>query len=112
MENFLIPSPLVSKLERGVRFGFKRMGRSLNMITRQMGLILLVISLLMGICDGAEEDIYKIVILGNVKIEEGAIRGAIKSQEGGSFSVQKLSEDLRSIFDLGYFTDVQGDHNT
>jgi outer membrane protein insertion porin family len=79
------------------------------MILRQIGLILLVISLLMGICDGGEEDIYKIVILGNVKIEEGAIRGAIKSQEGGSFSVQKLSEDLRSIFDLGYFTDVQVD---
>src|SRR4030043_214726 len=109
MENFLIPSPLVSKLERGVRFGFKRMGRSLNMITRQMGFILLVISLLMGICNGAEEDIYKIVILGNVKTEEGVFRGAIKSQEGSPFSVERVREDLRSIFDLGYFTDVQVD---
>jgi outer membrane protein insertion porin family len=79
------------------------------MIIRQIGFILLVISLLFGICDGAEEDIYKIVILGNVKTEEGAIRGAIKSQEGGPFSVQKIREDLRSIFDLGHFTDVQVD---
>jgi len=109
MENFIIPSPLVYKMERGVRFGFKRMGRSLNMITRQMGFILLVISLLMGICNGAEEDIYKIVILGNVKTEEGVIRGAIKSQEGSPFSVERVREDLRSIFDLGYFTDVQVD---
>ena len=79
------------------------------MIPRQIGFILLAISLLMGICNGAEEDIYKIVILGNVKTEEGVIRGAIKSQEGGSFSVEKVREDLRSIFDLGYFTDVQVD---
>jgi outer membrane protein insertion porin family len=85
------------------------MGRSLTMIIRQIGLILLVISLLIGICAGAEENIYKIMILGNVKIEEGVIRGAIKSREGGPFSVEKVREDLRSIFDLGYFTDVQVD---
>jgi outer membrane protein insertion porin family len=63
----------------------------------------------MGICAGAEENIYKIMILGNVKVEEGVIRGAIKSREGGPFSVEKVREDLRSIFDLGYFTDVQVD---
>jgi outer membrane protein insertion porin family len=79
------------------------------MMTKQIGLIFLIISLLIGVCVGAEEDIYKIVILGNVKIEEGAIRGVIKSQEGGPFSVQKVREDLRSIFDLGHFTDVQVD---
>ena len=79
------------------------------MIMRQIGLVLLVFSLLMGICAGAEENIYKIMILGNVKVEEGVIRGAIKSREGGPFSVEKVREDLRSIFDLGYFTDVQVD---
>jgi len=79
------------------------------MITRRTGLILLVFSLLMGICAGAEENIYKIMILGNVKVEEGVIRGAIKNREGGPFSVEKVREDLRSIFDLGYFTDVQVD---
>ena len=76
---------------------------------RQIGLILLVLSLLIGICAGAEENIYKITILGNVKVEEGVIRGAIKSREGGPFSVEQVREDLRSIFDLGYFTDVQVD---
>ena len=76
---------------------------------RQIGLVLLVFSLLIGICAGAEENIYKIMVLGNVKVEEGVIRGAIKSREGGPFSVEKVREDLRSIFDLGYFTDVQVD---
>jgi len=76
---------------------------------RQIGLIFLVISLLIGICNGADEDIFKIMVLGNVKVEEGVIRGTIKSQEGGPFSVEKVREDLRSIFNLGYFTDVQVD---
>jgi outer membrane protein insertion porin family len=79
------------------------------MIVRQIGLVLLVFSLLIGICVGAEENIDKIMILGNVKVEEGVIRGAIKSREGGPFSVEKIREDLRSIFDLGSFTDVQVD---
>ena len=76
---------------------------------RRIGLVLLVFSLFTGICVAAGENIYKIMILGNTKVEEGVIRGAIKSREGGPFSVEKVREDLRSIFDLGYFTDVQVD---
>jgi outer membrane protein insertion porin family len=79
------------------------------MIMKRIGFVLLVTSLLIGICNGAEENIYKIMILGNVKIEEGVIQGAIKSREGSPFSAQKVREDLRSIFELGYFTDVQVD---
>jgi len=80
------------------------------MLVRQIGLVLLVFfSLFIGIGAGAEENIYKIMILGNVKVEEGVIRGAIKSREGGPLSVEKIREDLRSIFDLGSFTDVQVD---
>ncbi len=99
----------MQELHRAVHIGFKRMGRSLNMMMRRIGLILLVFSLFTGIGAGAEENIYKIMILGNAKVEEGVIRGAIKSREGGPFSVEKVREDLRSIFDLGYFTDVQVD---
>ena len=51
----------------------------------------------------------KITILGNVKVEEGVIRGAIKSREGGPFSTEQVREDLRSIFGLGYFSDIQVD---
>ncbi len=76
---------------------------------RRMGLILLILFFFAGICDGEEDVIYKITILGNVKIEEGVIRGAVKSREGGPFSNEQVREDLRSIFGLGYFTDVQVD---
>jgi outer membrane protein insertion porin family len=76
---------------------------------RRMALILLILFLYTGICAGEEDTIYKITVLGNVKVEEGVIRGAIKSREGGSFSSEQVREDLRSIFGLGYFTDVQVD---
>jgi outer membrane protein insertion porin family len=76
---------------------------------RRMALILLILFLYTGICAGEEDTIYKITVLGNVKVEEGVIRGAIKSREGGPFSSEQVREDLRSIFGLGYFTDVQVD---
>lgn len=76
---------------------------------RQMGLILLILLFFGGIVEGGEEMIYKVTILGNVKIEEGVIRGAVKSREGEPFSNEQVREDLRSIFRLGYFTDVQVD---
>ncbi len=76
---------------------------------RRMTLILILLLLFTGICAGGEDAIYKITVLGNVKVEEGVIRGAIKSREGGPFSSEQVREDLRSIFGLGYFTDVQVD---
>jgi outer membrane protein insertion porin family len=79
------------------------------MIISRMWLALLILFLSIGICAGEEDLIYKVTILGNVKVEEGVIRGAIKSREGGPFSTEKVREDLRSIFSLGYFTDVQVD---
>ncbi len=66
-----------------------------------MQLFLLILLLFIGMSAGAEEVIYKITFLGNVKVEEGVIRGAIKSREGGPFSTEQVREDLRSIFGLG-----------
>jgi outer membrane protein insertion porin family len=75
---------------------------------KRTGLAVLLL-LLIGVSAGAEELIYKITLLGNVKTEEGAIRAAIKSREGGPFSIDRVREDLRSIYALGYFSDVQVD---
>jgi outer membrane protein insertion porin family len=79
------------------------------MILRRTWLIFLFFCLLVGICEGEEDRIAKITILGNVKVEEGVIRGAIKSQVGEVFSTEQVREDLRSIFALGYFSDIQVD---
>ncbi len=74
-----------------------------------MWLAFLILFLSIGICTGEEDLTYKITILGNIKVEEGVIQGAIRSREGKPFSPEQVREDLRSIFGLGYFTDVQVD---
>ena len=79
------------------------------MVIRRTWLVTLLLFMLVGVCQGEEEKINKVTILGNVKIEEGVIRGAVKSREGAPFSAEQVREDLRSIFGLGYFTDVQAD---
>ncbi len=71
--------------------------------------IFLFIFILSGISSGEEEVIDKITVIGNVKIEEGVIRNAIKSREGTPFSIERVREDLKAIFALGYFSDIQVD---
>ncbi len=82
------------------------------MIIRRIWVIPFILFFFVGLCFGEEERIDKITILGNVKVEEGVIRGAAKSREGGAFSIDQVREDLRSLFGLGYFTDVQVDIKT
>ncbi len=74
-----------------------------------MGWVPLILFLWVGLCHGADETVSKITILGNVKVEEAAIKAAIKSREERPFSMDQVREDLRSIFALGFFTDVQVD---
>jgi outer membrane protein insertion porin family len=83
-----------------------------NRIRKSIGISLVLLLLSIGICSGSEEVIHKITILGNVKVEEGVIRAAVKSREGNPFSADQVREDLRSIFGLGYFSDVQVDIKT
>ena len=78
----------------------------------RMGWVSFFLFLLAGVCVAQEDIVRKITILGNVKVEEGVIRGTIKSREGRPFSTDQVREDLRSIFGLGYFSDVQVDVKT
>ncbi len=80
-----------------------------NMMRRGLVWLLLFLLFCLLRVARAEEVIDKITFLGNVRIEEGTLRAAIKSREGGSFSAEQVREDLRSIFALGFFADVQVD---
>lgn len=57
-------------------------------------------------CFGEGEKIVKITILGNEKVAEDVIKGQIKSRESEPLSTQQLRKDLRSIYEMGFFTDV------
>jgi outer membrane protein insertion porin family len=48
-----------------------------------------------------------VVVQGNRRIQEAVILGRVGTKIGGSFSPTRLAEDIRGIFSLGYFDDVQ-----
>ncbi|MBW2182483.1 MAG: outer membrane protein assembly factor BamA [Deltaproteobacteria bacterium] len=54
-----------------------------------------------------KELLTKIAIKGNRYIEEDAIKLALKSKEGNIYSPLVLQEDLKRVYEMGYFSDVQ-----
>lgn len=54
-----------------------------------------------------KELLTKITIKGNRYIEEDAIKLALKSKEGNIYSPSVLQEDLKQVYEMGYFSDVQ-----
>jgi len=51
--------------------------------------------------------IAKLLIQGNKYIEDAAIRLNIKSKEGEVFSPKTLEQDLKNVYQMGYFRDIQ-----
>jgi len=51
--------------------------------------------------------IKEITVEGNRRVQEAVILGRVQSKLGAPFNPGLLSEDLRSIFGLGFFDDVQ-----
>ena len=51
--------------------------------------------------------IKEITVEGNRRVQEAVILGRVKAAIGGLFSPPQLSEDVRSVFALGFFDDVQ-----
>lgn len=57
----------------------------------------------------AQPPIKEIRIVGNQRVEREVILSAIGSKEGEPLSRERLSEDVKAIFGLGYFKDVKAD---
>lgn len=58
---------------------------------------------------GKDQRIASIAPQGNKRIDSGAILRKIKSKSGEIYSPSTLREDLKSIYAMGYFNDVQID---
>ncbi len=54
-----------------------------------------------------KEMISEVLIAGNRFIEEDAVLFAIRTKPGEEFSAQMLQEDLKRIYQMGYFKDIQ-----
>ena len=51
--------------------------------------------------------VKEITVEGNRRVQEAVILGRVKTTLGGPFNTSQLSEDVRSVFSLGFFDDVQ-----
>ncbi len=53
------------------------------------------------------ERVIEVRVEGNRRVEAEAIRRALKTKQGAVFDATRTAEDLRAVWALGYFTDVQ-----
>ncbi len=51
--------------------------------------------------------IVRITIVGNKRIESEAIKRLLKAKEGELFSKKELSDDLKRVYNMGYFDDIR-----
>jgi outer membrane protein insertion porin family len=51
--------------------------------------------------------VKELTVEGNRRVQEAVILGRVKTTLGGPFNTSQLSEDVRSVFALGFFDDVQ-----
>ncbi len=56
-----------------------------------------------------KKKVDRVVFKGNRKIEATAIQNVIKISKGRIFSDEELSQDIKAIYKMGYFNDVQAD---
>lgn len=73
--------------------------------------LIVVMPLLLGVipASGNEGPIARIQVMGNEKIESSAILNQIKTKVGDLLSLSVLRKDMKRIYEMGYFTDVQVD---
>lgn len=63
--------------------------------------------LVMPVGWAADEAIEDIVVRGNARVEADAILSMIKLRRGGKLSDALVREDMQTLFDLGYFSDLR-----
>lgn len=67
--------------------------------------------LLCSTASAAQDEIADVLIVGNRRIESSAIMTAVKLKSGSKFFEEKVDEDIKSIFSLGFFSDVKAERN-
>ncbi|HZC67939.1 MAG TPA: outer membrane protein assembly factor BamA [Nitrospirales bacterium] len=60
-----------------------------------------------GIAQESAQQIKAIKVQGNKRIEAPAIRGRISLKEGEPFIAEKIREQIRAVYQMGYFEDVR-----
>src|SRR5262249_58445834 len=56
-----------------------------------------------------EPSIARVAITGNLRVEEDAIRVHLRSQAGQPFDQETLDRDVRAVYGMGFFDQVDAD---
>jgi outer membrane protein insertion porin family len=78
------------------RLGLENLASAVAELSREVGIRIF-----------KKKKIHRILIAGNQRIEDEAIRQVIKSESGDVVDQAKLREDLTAIYKMGYFKDVR-----
>lgn len=76
--------------------GVENLPTSVKEITKDISLVIF-----------KREKIVDVLIEGNNRIEADAIRRLIKAQPGDIYNQNSLSQDLKAVYDMGYFDDIR-----
>ncbi len=102
-QNFSLDAKLLTSGDSEEPYAFSVEGEgvenligSVNKLVQELGLKLF-----------KRQKIVQILITGNNRIEEDAIRRVIKTKEGDLYNLKNISDDLRAIYKMGYFDDIR-----
>ncbi len=76
--------------------GIENLSGTLKVLSREIGMKIF-----------KRDKVIKIIVGNNKRIESDAIKRIIKTEAGGMYHPQTISEDLKAIYAMGYFDDVR-----
>jgi len=79
----------------------------LKLIVRHLVIFLSLMLMTASPILAADETIEDIVVRGNGRVESDAILTIIKSRRGGKLSDSAVREDMQTLYELGYFSDLR-----
>lgn len=110
MKNLLFIGLLLGALAPGTSFAQERQLRlDSPQAAPSQGLTLQRPSLNNDVPDTQAAEIVDIQVQGNRRVEAESILDRVRTQSGERLDREKISEDIRRIFELGYFEDIQVD---
>jgi outer membrane protein insertion porin family len=95
-------------------FSFTRKSFFVNFATHMKNLpclflLMAILVLPLPLSGQTPETIVQINVVGNERIDKGAVTANVKSKEGDPVSLELLREDMKRIYKTGFFSDVQID---
>lgn len=60
----------------------------------------------------AAENVVAVEVEGNAKVETSTILQAVKTKAGSAYSRDQINQDLKDLYSLGFFSDIQVDKET